>query len=108
MDRIWRAVSPRALARGLIRFYRLTFSAILGRGCRYLPTCSDYADEAIGRYGLWAGGWMALARICRCNPWGASGHDPVPDSLPQSGRWYWPWGYGRWSGAHISLRLDDR
>jgi putative membrane protein insertion efficiency factor len=79
------------LARGLIRVYRLTFSAILGRSCRYLPTCSEYTDEAIARHGLWAGGWMGLRRIASCNPWGGSGFDPVPVTLPAGYRWWRPW-----------------
>ena len=97
----------RAVARALIRAYQLTFSAIFGRHCRYLPTCSDYADEAIGRFGLWAGGWMTLARILRCNPWSASGFDPVPDRAPAGARWYRPWGYGDWTGRNIGIRLGD-
>lgn len=98
--------SPQVLAaRGLIRLYRYTLSAFMGRSCRYLPTCSDYTDQAIGRYGLWAGGWIGLARILRCNPWGASGLDPVPDELPPESRWYMPWRYGRWTGRHIVERF---
>ena len=86
----------RMLARGAIRIYQLTFSAFLGRHCRYLPTCSQYADEAIARHGVWPGAWMALARIMRCNPLGSSGFDPVPGRLPENGRWYAPWRYGVW------------
>ena len=87
---------PRRLARLLIRAYRLTFSPLVGFHCRHLPTCSEYADEAIGRFGLWAGGWMTLARLLRCHPWGTSGLDYVPDALPASARWYLPWLYGHW------------
>lgn len=97
------------IARGLIRVYQLTLSPFIGRNCRYLPTCSCYADEAFARHGFWAGGWMTLARLCRCHPFGASGHDPVPDRAEHSGgRWYKPWSYGRWSGRHIdpATRLD--
>ena len=90
----------------LVRLYRLTFSAIMGRTCRYLPTCSEYAEEAIARFGAWKGGWMALARISRCHPWGVSGYDPVPEELPPAASWYKPWRYGRWTGRHISLRQD--
>ena len=99
---------PRRIARGIIAAYRLTLSSFMGRQCRYFPTCSEYADEAIARYGVWAGGWMALARILRCNPWGASGLDPVPDDAGDGAAWYRPWRYGRWSGRHIapSDRLD--
>jgi len=78
-------------ARGLIRIYRLTFSAILGRQCRYLPTCSEFTEDAIARHGLWAGGWMGARRIGSCNPWGGSGFDPVPEELSPDYRWWRPW-----------------
>lgn len=96
----------RGLARGLIRLYQLTFSAFIGRSCRYLPTCSQYADEAISRFGVWKGGWMALARISRCHPLGADGYDPVPDELLLTIPWYKPWRYGVWTGRHIADRPD--
>ena len=83
-------------ARGLIRFYQLTLSALFGRTCRHLPTCSEYADEAIARFGLWPGFWMALARFWRCRPFGSHGYDPIPESLPADIRWYTPWRYGQW------------
>ncbi len=79
------------VARLLIRLYRLTFSAILGRTCRYLPTCSEFTEEAISRHGLWAGGWMGARRILSCHPWGGSGYDPVPERLPEGWRWWRPW-----------------
>jgi hypothetical protein len=66
------------LLRGLIKLYRVTLSAFMGRQCRFLPTCSDYADQAIARYGAVEGGKLATKRICRCHPWGGSGYDPVP------------------------------
>lgn len=88
----------RFAAHVLIRAYQLTLSSLLGRRCRYLPTCSDYMDEAIGRHGLWAGGWMGTARLCRCHPWGGAGYDPVRD-VPGSARWFRPWRYGRWTFA---------
>jgi putative membrane protein insertion efficiency factor len=87
------------VARAAIRAYRLTLSALVGRQCRHWPSCSEYADEAISRHGLWAGGWMGLARICRCGPWGTSGIDLVPDALPPAAAWYKPWAYGRWRGV---------
>ncbi len=91
-------LSPgRYVARRLIRLYQLTFSALLGNQCRYNPTCSHYADEAIARHGVWAGGWMGAARLCRCHPWGGSGFDPVPPA-PPGARWDRPWRYGRWRG----------
>lgn len=94
----------KAAAIGLIRLYRYTLSAFMGRSCRYLPTCSEYTEEAIRRHGFWAGGWMGLARLQRCRPGGASGFDPVPETVPEGACWYRPWRYGRWSGAHIDAR----
>ena len=63
----------------LIRIYQLTLSAVIGRRCRYLPTCSDYARDAIRKHGPARGAALGVARICRCHPWGQSGFDPVPD-----------------------------
>ncbi len=91
------------LARALVRGYRYTFSAFMGRTCRYFPSCSEYTEEAIETYGLWAGFWIGLSRILRCHPWGASGWDPIPEELPRDSRWYMPWRYGRWTGRHITL-----
>jgi putative membrane protein insertion efficiency factor len=64
----------------LIRLYQLTLSSLLGRSCRFLPSCSDYAREALQRHGLWRGGLLAVRRIVRCHPWGGSGFDPVPQN----------------------------
>ena len=89
-----------ALARALIAAYRLTLSPLIGDTCRHLPTCSQYADEAIGRHGLWAGGWMTLARLLRCQPFGTSGLDFVVNTPPANARWYLPWRYGRWRGVN--------
>lgn len=61
-----------------VRAYRVTFSPIVGHNCRYQPTCSAYALEALDRHGGLKGGWLAARRVCRCHPWGASGYDPVP------------------------------
>ena len=94
------ARSPRLAARGFIKVYRYTLSALVGRYCRHLPTCSEFADQAIDRFGLWAGGWMTLARLCRCHPWGTSGLDFVPAALPAHSRWYLPWRYGQWRGTN--------
>jgi len=88
--------APRRAAHALIRLYQVSLSGLIGRQCRYLPTCSAYADEAIGTHGLWAGGWMGAARICRCHPWGATGFDPPPMSAPAGASWMRPWRYGRW------------
>ena len=86
--------------RALIWIYRHTLSPLVGYNCRHLPTCSAYGDEAIGRFGLWAGGWMTLARLLRCQPWGTSGIDLVPQTAPPGAHWYLPWRYGRWRGVN--------
>jgi putative membrane protein insertion efficiency factor len=64
--------------RALIFFYRHTFSALFGRRCRFLPSCSDYADEALRRHGAVKGSALAFRRFCRCHPFGGHGYDPVP------------------------------
>jgi putative membrane protein insertion efficiency factor len=62
----------------LIRIYQYFISPLTGASCRYTPTCSQYAVEAIKKYGGFKGGWLTLKRILSCNPWGGHGHDPVP------------------------------
>jgi putative membrane protein insertion efficiency factor len=94
------AFAPRFAARALVTAYRYTLSPLLGPRCRHLPSCSAYADEALARYGLWAGGWMTLARLCRCHPLGTSGLDFVCESLPPAACWYLPWRFGRWRGTN--------
>lgn len=91
---------PRNAGRGAIWVYRHTLSPLVGYNCRHLPTCSVYGDEAIARFGLWAGGWMTLARLLRCQPWGTSGIDNVPAACPTGARWYLPWRYARWRGVN--------
>jgi putative membrane protein insertion efficiency factor len=93
-------VAPRQAARGVVKLYRITLSPVIGFHCRHVPTCSQYADEALGRFGLWAGGWMTLARLLRCQPWGTSGLDFVPAARPPGARWYLPWRYGQWRGVN--------
>lgn len=66
------------LAMGLIKLYQKTVSKVLPSVCRFQPTCSQYAFEAIKRYGLARGSWMATKRIVRCNPFTEGGYDPVP------------------------------
>lgn len=61
-----------------IRFYQGAISPMLPAACRYQPTCSQYALEALRKYGLFKGSWLAIKRIARCHPWGGSGYDPVP------------------------------
>ena len=98
------AAPVRRAAHAAIRGYQLTLSGLVGRQCRHLPSCSDYADEAIQRHGLWAGGWMGLARICRCGPFGTSGLDLVCDEVPDGAAWYAPWRYGLWRGVNVPSR----
>jgi putative membrane protein insertion efficiency factor len=62
-----------------VRAYRLIFSPWVGFHCRYHPTCSQYALEALEKHGAFRGTWLAMRRIARCHPWGRSGHDPVPE-----------------------------
>ena len=62
----------------LIKFYRRFISPILPSSCRYTPTCSQYAIEALQKHGLMKGVWLTIKRILSCNPWGGSGYDPVP------------------------------
>ncbi|MDE6342168.1 MAG: membrane protein insertion efficiency factor YidD [Muribaculaceae bacterium] len=62
----------------MIRFYQYAISPHTPPSCRFTPTCSQYAVEAISRHGALKGGWLALKRIARCHPWGGSGYDPVP------------------------------
>ena len=62
----------------LIKIYQWVISPWLGPSCRYTPTCSHYAAEALKKHGLIKGMWLAVKRISRCHPWGGSGYDPVP------------------------------
>ena len=64
--------------RGVLRAYKLTLSPLIGRQCRYLPTCSEYAAQALIGHGPWRGSILTVRRLCRCHPWGASGYDPPP------------------------------
>ena len=69
---------PRWIGLLLIRLYQLTLSQMFPASCRFEPSCSHYGYEAIDRYGLWKGGWMAARRIARCHPFNPGGYDPVP------------------------------
>lgn len=68
----------RQLFLGLIWVYRNLISPLTPPSCRYQPTCSAYAAQAVQKHGPWRGGWLALRRIGRCHPWGGHGYDPVP------------------------------
>ena len=63
---------------GLIRGYQLLLSPFIGNQCRFTPTCSQYAREAVEKHGAIKGSWLAVRRISRCHPWHPGGHDPVP------------------------------
>ena len=80
VSRISGAVSRLGVAAvvGLVRAYQLLISPWLGRPCRHTPSCSAYAIEALGRFGVLWGGWLTAKRLARCHPWGTSGYDPVP------------------------------
>lgn len=84
-----------------VRLYRYTLSALIGRTCRHMPSCSEYMIEAVEKHGVWPGGWMGLARICRCRPGGTSGLDFVCEALPDDAAWHRPWRYGRWRGTWV-------
>ena len=81
-ERMVRPNGPRDTVTGLLRGYQLAISPLLGPRCRHLPTCSQYAIEALREHGALAGGWLALGRLARCHPLGTSGYDPVPPRPP--------------------------
>ncbi|MCC6285353.1 MAG: membrane protein insertion efficiency factor YidD [Phycisphaerales bacterium] len=84
-----RGLASRAFSRlllALIAAYRATLSPIIGRQCRFLPTCSLYAREAIATHGVRRGCLLAVRRLSRCHPWGPAGYDPVPPPSPRSER----------------------
>ena len=69
---------PARAAAGFIGAYQALLSPTLPPACRFLPSCSSYARDALERRGLWRGGWLAARRLLRCHPFGGSGFDPVP------------------------------
>jgi len=82
------SLSPLAwLMRALITLYQWTIRPVIGANCRFAPSCSHYAHEAIARHGAVRGGLMGAGRILRCNPWNEGGFDPVPCSCPGPLRW---------------------
>ena len=73
----------RAVLTGLIRSYQWAISPLLGPHCRFYPSCSQYAHEAIERHGVARGVWLAIRRVARCHPWHPGGVDPVPELFPK-------------------------
>ena len=89
-----------AIIAGLVKLpihvYRWTLKPYVGWQCRHLPTCSEYALEAIDTNGPWRGVWLAASRLLRCQPWGSSGYDPVPE-IRATRHPLAPWRFGRWT-----------
>jgi putative membrane protein insertion efficiency factor len=88
-----------SLLKAPIHVYRWTLKPYVGWNCRHVPTCSDYALEAIETNGAWRGLWLTLSRLARCHPLGSRGHDPVPD-IRDERHHLAPWRYGRWKLRH--------
>ncbi|RCX08099.1 membrane protein insertion efficiency factor YidD [Extensimonas vulgaris] len=78
----------RRLLMALVKAYRLLLSPWLGSACRFEPTCSAYALQALERYGALGGSYLTLRRLARCQPWCDGGHDPLPQELPRGMRWF--------------------
>jgi uncharacterized protein len=80
-------MNPAGMAlRGLIRGYQLLVSPVLPASCRFYPSCSAYAIEAVEKHGPLAGSWLAAKRVCRCHPWNDGGVDPVPEPKTKAER----------------------
>ena len=101
----------RQIAIGVLRvpllIYRYMISPFLPAACRHIPTCSQYASDAIELNGAWKGGWLAVSRVLRCNPWGSQGYDLAPDLRGERYVFYASWRYGRWTGAHITQKFNE-
>jgi uncharacterized protein len=93
----------------LIRGYQLLISPMFPPSCRYFPTCSEYARQAVRRHGPLTGSWLALRRLLRCHPWGGLGYDPVPEkpgpAQPRTGH---PAGLGLCTDSHHLDHLTGR
>ncbi len=70
------------LLRRMVRIYRYLISPLLGPSCRFHPSCSEFAEEALAQHGALRGSWLAARRLCRCGPWHPGGFDPVPPTRP--------------------------
>ena len=89
------------LLKAPIHAYRWTLKPLMGLECRHLPTCSEYALDAIDKNGAWKGFWLMISRLSRCHPWGSSGYDPVPDLSGVREPFWAPWRYGNWRGKDL-------
>ena len=74
-------VTPKNMLAVLVRGYRYFISPLLPAACRFHPSCSAYAEQALQQHGALSGGWLAARRVCRCGPWHAGGFDPVPEAI---------------------------
>jgi putative membrane protein insertion efficiency factor len=83
----------KSIAKSPVYFYRYAISPLLGPRCRHMPTCSQYALDAIELNGAWVGGLLAASRVARCHPWGTSGYDPAPDLSATNIPFWAPWRY---------------
>jgi putative membrane protein insertion efficiency factor len=95
----------RAGAKAPIYVYRFGVSPLLGPRCRHFPSCSQYALDAIDLNGVWIGGWLALARLARCHPWGTSGYDPAPDLRALDAPF---WAFWRYIAQSHKIRLSTK
>jgi hypothetical protein len=95
------------LLKAPIHLYRWTLKPYVGWNCRHVPTCSDYALEAIDENGPWRGFWLTASRLSRCHPWGTRGHDPVPDIRAERHPLA-PWRYGRWRHRKRSCDIQEK
>jgi len=90
--------AAKTIAKAPVHAYRWSLKPLIGLECRHLPSCSEYALEAIDLNGAWRGSWLALSRVCRCHPWGSHGLDRAPD-IRRERHPLAPWRYGRWRMA---------
>ncbi|NJM55140.1 MAG: membrane protein insertion efficiency factor YidD [Verrucomicrobiae bacterium] len=86
---------PRLALKAPVHLYRWTLKPLIGQQCRHMPSCSEFALDALELNGAWRGSWQILGRIIRCRPGGTHGWDPAPD-VRNERRWLAPWRYARW------------
>lgn len=99
---------PATLLKVPIHVYRWTLKPLIGMECRHLPTCSEYALEAIDKNGAWKGFWLMVSRLSRCHPWGTAGYDPVPDLSGVREPLWGAWRYGRWGRNGVCRHVGDK